>query len=52
MSDTITFTLVKSGIDSTKKIQATLIGLGLGLVVAGTMFYRSWTDKNAKNCNS
>ena len=29
MSDTITFTLVKSGIDSTKKIQATLTGLGL-----------------------
>ncbi len=29
MSDTITFTLVKSGIGSTKKIQATLTGLGL-----------------------
>lgn len=29
MADTITFTLVKSGIDSTKKIRATLIGLGL-----------------------
>lgn len=29
MSDTITFTLVKSGIDSTKKIKGTLIGLGL-----------------------
>ncbi len=29
MSETITFTLVKSGIGSTKKIQATLTGLGL-----------------------
>ncbi|MBU1138701.1 MAG: 50S ribosomal protein L30 [Proteobacteria bacterium] len=29
MSDTITFTQVKSGIGSTKKIQATLTGLGL-----------------------
>lgn len=29
MSDTITFTQVKSGISSTKKIQATLTGLGL-----------------------
>lgn len=29
MSDTITYTLVKSGIGSTKKIQATLTGLGL-----------------------
>jgi len=29
MSDTITFTLVKSGIGSTKKIHATLTGLGL-----------------------
>jgi large subunit ribosomal protein L30 len=29
MADTITFTLVKSGIGSTKKIRATLIGLGL-----------------------
>jgi large subunit ribosomal protein L30 len=29
MSDTITFTLVKSGIGSTKKIHATLAGLGL-----------------------
>ena len=29
MSDTITFTLVKSGIGSTKKINATLTGLGL-----------------------
>ncbi len=29
MSDTITFTQVKSGIGSTKKIRATLIGLGL-----------------------
>jgi large subunit ribosomal protein L30 len=29
MADTITFTLVKSGIGSTKKIRATLTGLGL-----------------------
>ncbi|HBH30057.1 MAG TPA: 50S ribosomal protein L30 [Desulfofustis sp.] len=29
MADTITVTLVKSGLDSTKKIQATLTGLGL-----------------------
>ncbi|MCP3851546.1 MAG: 50S ribosomal protein L30 [Gammaproteobacteria bacterium] len=29
MSDTITFTLVKSGIGSTKKIRSTLVGLGL-----------------------
>ncbi len=29
MSGTITFTLVKSGIGSTEKIRATLIGLGL-----------------------
>lgn len=29
MSDTITFTLVKSGIGSTEKIRATLTGLGL-----------------------
>lgn len=29
MSDTITFTQVKSGIGTTKKIRATLIGLGL-----------------------
>jgi len=29
MAETITFTLVKSGIDSTKKIKATLTGLGL-----------------------
>lgn len=29
MSDTITYTLVKSGIGSTKKIHATLTGLGL-----------------------
>jgi large subunit ribosomal protein L30 len=29
MAETITFTLVKSGIGSTKKINATLIGLGL-----------------------
>jgi hypothetical protein len=28
MADTITFTLVKSGIGSTKKIRATLTGLG------------------------
>ncbi|MCI5144374.1 MAG: 50S ribosomal protein L30 [Candidatus Electrothrix sp. AR3] len=29
MSDTVTITQVKSGIGSTKKIRATLIGLGL-----------------------
>lgn len=29
MAETITYTLVKSGIDSTKKIRATLTGLGL-----------------------
>ncbi len=29
MADTVTFTLVKSGIGSTQKIRATLIGLGL-----------------------
>lgn len=29
MSDTITMTQVKSGIGSTKKIRATLVGLGL-----------------------
>jgi len=29
MSDTVTFTQVKSGIGSTKKIRATLVGLGL-----------------------
>jgi len=29
MADTITFTLVKSGIGSTDKIRATLTGLGL-----------------------
>ncbi len=29
MSETITFTLIKSGIGSTKKINATLVGLGL-----------------------
>ncbi|WP_028585170.1 50S ribosomal protein L30 [Desulfogranum mediterraneum] len=29
MSDTITLTQVKSGIGSTKKIRATLVGLGL-----------------------
>ena len=29
MSDTITLTQVKSGIGSTKKIKATLVGLGL-----------------------
>ena len=29
MAETITFTLVKSGIGSTKKINATLVGLGL-----------------------
>jgi large subunit ribosomal protein L30 len=29
MTDSITYTLVKSGIGSTQKIRATLIGLGL-----------------------
>ena len=29
MADTITFTLVKSGIGSTQKVRATLTGLGL-----------------------
>ncbi len=29
MSDTVTITLVKSGIGSTQKIRATLVGLGL-----------------------
>lgn len=29
MAETITFSLVKSGIGSTKKINATLVGLGL-----------------------
>ena len=29
MSETVTFTQVKSGIGSTKKIRATLVGLGL-----------------------
>lgn len=29
MSDTIKMTQVKSGLDSTKKIRATLVGLGL-----------------------
>ena len=29
MAETITYTLVKSGIGSTQKIRATLIGLGL-----------------------
>lgn len=29
MTDSITYTLVKSGIGSTRKIRATLIGLGL-----------------------
>ncbi|MCI5156865.1 MAG: 50S ribosomal protein L30 [Candidatus Electrothrix sp. AUS1_2] len=29
MSDTVTMTQVKSGIGSTKKIRATLVGLGL-----------------------
>jgi large subunit ribosomal protein L30 len=29
MAETITFTLVKSGIGSTKKVRATLTGLGL-----------------------
>lgn len=29
MAETITFTMIKSGIGSTEKIRATLIGLGL-----------------------
>ena len=40
MSDTITFTLVKSGIGSTKKILATLTGLGL------TKMHKTMTRKD------
>ena len=40
MSDTITITQVKSGIGSTKKIRATLVGLGL------TKMYKTVTRKN------
>ncbi len=40
MSDTITFTLVKSGIGSTEKIHATLTGLGL------TKMHKRVTRKN------
>lgn len=40
MADTITFTLVKSGIGSTEKIRATLTGLGL------TKMQKTVTRKN------
>jgi len=40
MSDTVTITLIKSGIDSTKKIRATLVGLGL------TKMYKTITRKD------
>ena len=40
MSDTVTITLVKSGIGSTKKIRATLVGLGL------TRMHKTVTRKN------
>jgi large subunit ribosomal protein L30 len=40
MSDTITITQVKSGIGSTKKIRATLVGLGL------TRMHKTVTRKN------
>lgn len=40
MADTITFTLVKSGIGSTEKIRATLTGLGL------TKMYKTVTRKD------
>lgn len=40
MAETITFTLVKSGIGSTKKINATLTGLGL------TKMYKTVTRKD------
>ncbi|MBT8329523.1 MAG: 50S ribosomal protein L30 [Desulfofustis sp.] len=40
MADTITFTLVKSGIGSTKKVRATLTGLGL------TKMQKTVTRKN------
>jgi large subunit ribosomal protein L30 len=40
MAETITYTLVKSGIGSTKKIRATLTGLGL------TKMQKTATRKN------
>lgn len=40
MAETITYTLVKSGIGSTEKIRATLIGLGL------TKMQKTTTRKN------
>jgi len=40
MSDTLTITQVKSGIGSTKKIRATLVGLGL------TKMYKTITRKD------
>ncbi|RUM38935.1 MAG: 50S ribosomal protein L30 [Desulfobulbus sp.] len=40
MSDTVTITQVKSGIGSTKKIRATLVGLGL------TRMHKTVTRKN------
>ncbi len=40
MSDTITFTQIKSGIGSTKKIRSTLVGLGL------TKMYKTVTRKD------
>jgi large subunit ribosomal protein L30 len=41
MAETIKYTLVKSGIGSTKKIRATLIGLGL------TKMQKTATRKNS-----
>ncbi|MCI5143567.1 MAG: 50S ribosomal protein L30 [Candidatus Electrothrix sp. ATG1] len=40
MSDTVTITQVKSGIGSTRKIRATLVGLGL------TKMHKTITRKN------
>ncbi len=40
MSDTITITQIRSGIGSTKKIRATLVGLGL------TKMYKTITRKD------
>ncbi|HHL34002.1 MAG TPA: 50S ribosomal protein L30 [Desulfobulbaceae bacterium] len=40
MSDTITITQIKSGIGSTKKVRATLVGLGL------TKMYKTITRKD------
>ncbi len=40
MSDTLTVTQIKSGIGSTKKIRATLVGLGL------TNMYKTVTRKD------